>query len=109
MPVFALTYVRALYSGSIQKTINFAARIVTGLARRDHVTPVLEALGWVRFESMLEKRDEALIRRLLSPDVPPALAQLVQSPAVATQHPRWSLFSVSISVVGGRQTTKRCV
>ena len=24
----------------------------------------------------------------------------VQSPAVATQHPRWSLFSVSISVVG---------
>ena len=30
----------------------------------------------------------------------------VQSPAVATQHPRWSLFSVSISVVGGRQTTK---
>ena len=33
----------------------------------------------------------------------------VQSPAVATQHPRWSLFSVSISAVGGRQTTKRCV
>ena len=31
---------------------------------------------------------------------------MVQSPAVATQHPRWSLFSVSISVVGGRQTTK---
>ena len=30
----------------------------------------------------------------------------IQSPAVATQHPRWSLFSVSISVVGGRQTTK---
>ena len=30
----------------------------------------------------------------------------VQSPAVATQHPRWSLFSVSISVVGSRQTTK---
>ena len=69
----------------IQKTINFAARVVTGLARRDHVTPALEALGWVRFEGMLEKRDEALIRRLLSPDVPPALAQLVQRRSEVTQ------------------------
>ena len=38
-----------------------------------------------------------------------ALPVIVQSPAVATQHPRWNLFSVSISVVGGRQTTKWCV
>ena len=62
----------------IQKAINFAARVVTGLARREHVTPALEALGWVRFEGMLGRRDEALIRRLLSPDAQQALAQLVQ-------------------------------
>ena len=29
----------------IQKAINFAVRVVTGLARRDHVTPALDALG----------------------------------------------------------------
>ena len=35
----------------IQKAINFGVRIVTGLARRDHVSPALEALGWERFEA----------------------------------------------------------
>ena len=69
----------------IQKAINFAARVVTGLARREHVTSALEALGWVRFEGMLGRRDEALIRRLLSPDAPPALAQLVQRRSEVTQ------------------------
>ena len=62
----------------IQKAINFAARIVTGLARREHITPALDALEWSRFESMLESRDVALIRKLISPSAPPALAQLLQ-------------------------------
>ena len=39
----------------------------------------------MRFEGMLEKRDEALIRRLLSPDAPPALAKLVQRRSEVTQ------------------------
>ena len=62
----------------VQKAINFAARVVTGLARRDHVTPALNALGWSRFEGMLERRHVALIRKLISPDAPPALAQLIR-------------------------------
>ena len=62
----------------VQKAINFGARIVTGLSRYEHVTPALEALGWARFEAMLENRDLAMIRRLISPDAPPALAQLIQ-------------------------------
>ena len=69
----------------IQKAINFAARIVTGLARWEHVTPALEALGWVRFEGMFEKRDVALIRKLLSPDAPPALANLIQRRSAVAQ------------------------
>ena len=39
----------------------------------------------MRFEGMLGRRDEALIRRLLSPDAPPALAQLVQRRSEVTQ------------------------
>ena len=69
----------------IQKAINFAARIFTGLARWEHVTPALEALGWVRFEGMLEKRDVACIRKLLSPDAPPALANLIQRRSAVAQ------------------------
>ena len=62
----------------IQKAINFAARIVTGLARREHISPALEALGWRRFDGMLEERDVAMIEKLISPGVPPALADLVR-------------------------------
>ena len=62
----------------IQRAINFAARIVTGLSRRDHVSPSLEALGWPRFEEMLRSRDLAMVQRLLSPTAPPALADIVE-------------------------------
>ena len=62
----------------IQKAINFGVRIVTGLARRDHVSPALESLGWKRFDKMLEERDVALIGRLVSQDPPPALAHAVK-------------------------------
>lgn len=63
----------------VQKAVNFGARIVTGLSRREHVTPALESLGWERFDRMLEERDRAMIRKLMSPDAPPALADIVRS------------------------------
>ena len=69
----------------IQKAINFAARIITGVARRDHISPALEALGWQRFEGMLMERDVAMIRRLMSPDAPPALADVVQRRSDVTE------------------------
>jgi len=51
----------------VQKVINFGARIVSGLGRRDHVTPVLKELGWSTVDEMLRERDIAAMRRLLSP------------------------------------------
>ena len=63
----------------VQKALNFGARIVTGLSRREHVTPALEMLGWERFDNMLEGRDLAMLCKLMSPDAPPALTDLVQS------------------------------
>ena len=51
----------------VQKVINFGARIVSGLRRRDHVTPVLRELGWSTVNEMLRERDIAAMHRLLSP------------------------------------------
>ena len=51
----------------VQKLINFGARIVSGLGRRDHVTPVLKELGWSTVDEMLRERDIAVMRGLLSP------------------------------------------
>ena len=59
----------------VQRVINFAARIVTGIGRRDHVTPALEQLGWLRVDDMITESDVAVMRRLLySPHVPGLLS-----------------------------------
>ena len=62
-----------------QKILNFGARIVTVLSRRAHISPALESLGWDRLDRMLNERDAAMLRRLMSPGAPPALADLVRS------------------------------
>ena len=51
----------------VQKDINFGARIVSGLAKHDHVTPVLKELEWNTVNEMLRERDIAAIHRLLDP------------------------------------------
>ena len=48
-----------------QKAINFGARIVTGLSRRDHITPALRELKWLDVEGMLRGCDISNIRHLL--------------------------------------------
>ena len=61
----------------IQKVINFGARIVKGLRRREHVTPALEALGWPKVSDLLKKRDVSMIERLLTDDSCSALSRSV--------------------------------
>ena len=51
----------------VQKVINFGARIVSGLGRRDHVTPAHNELGWSTVDEMVREQDIAVMRRLLSP------------------------------------------
>ena len=50
----------------VQRAINFGARIVTGLGRREHVTPVLQDLGWGRVDDILMEHDLSIVRRLLT-------------------------------------------
>ena len=46
--------------------INFGARIVTGLGRREHVTPVLRELGWGRVDDRLIEHDMSVMRHLMT-------------------------------------------
>ena len=55
----------------VQKAINFGVRVVTGLSRRDHVTPSLRELGWPSVDEMITERDIATVCHLTtSPDAP---------------------------------------
>ena len=57
----------------IQKVINFGARIVSGLGRREHVTPVLRELGWECVSDMVRASDLAVVGQLLTSDGAPEL------------------------------------
>ena len=63
----------------IQKILNFGARIVTGFKRSQHISPALEALGWLRVDQVIEERDVAMVNRLMSvAEVPAGLAGIIQ-------------------------------
>ena len=49
----------------LQKVINFAARLVSGLRRYDHITPTLVALGWSGVGEVVARRDAVNIYRAL--------------------------------------------
>ena len=61
----------------IQKTINFAARLVTGVRRFEHISPVLQSLGWPNVSEMVRERDcVKVFGALHNSDGPPALRAL---------------------------------
>ena len=49
----------------LQKTIHFAARLVTGLRKYDHITPALAALGWPGIREVIARRDAVNVYRAL--------------------------------------------
>ena len=49
----------------VQKAINFGVRIVSGLGRRDHVTPTLQSLGWRTVDELLTERDLINVQHIL--------------------------------------------
>ena len=59
----------------IQKIINFAARIVTGAKRHDHITPSLNSLHWSRIGELVEERDCLKVYRALHDNHAPTAMQ----------------------------------
>ena len=61
----------------VQKVLNFAARVVSGTRRRDHISPVLEALGWRSIGDIVARRDlSGVFRARFDPRAPVAIRQL---------------------------------
>lgn len=57
----------------LQKAINFGVRIVTGLGRREHVTPSLRELGWPDINEIISERDIATMLHLVTSSDAPEL------------------------------------
>ena len=74
----------------IQKVINFAARVVTGVKRRDHITPALNSLHWSRIGQLVEERDCLKVYHALHDDNAPAAMQslFTRRSEVATRETR---------------------
>ena len=86
----------------IQKTINFAARVVTGARRTDRIGPTLRALGWERVERLVEMKDAVKMHKLLTQELgPPAVRSMfVARSAVSHRSTR--------STEAGRLELPRC-
>ena len=60
----------------IQKIINFAARLVTGLKKSQHITPALKSLNWPRIETLVAHRDLVKVFYSLMQNSPLAIREL---------------------------------
>jgi hypothetical protein len=64
--------------GNIQKLQliqNFAARVITGTRRFDHISPILRELGWLSIDRLLRLRDVAMMYKCLNQMAPEYLIQ----------------------------------
>ena len=64
----------------VQKVLNFAARVVTGARRGDHVTPILEALGWLAVADLVTRRDCLGVYRASKDPRAPAVIRALFTP-----------------------------
>ena len=63
------------YIELLQTVQNFAARIVSGTRKFDHVTPILKQLQWLPIVKQLEVRDATMVFKCLNGLAPPYLCQ----------------------------------
>ena len=67
----------------LQRVIHFAARLVSGLRRYDHVSPALSALGWPSVREMIARRDAVNVYRALHVTSAPSTLQAMFRPRSA--------------------------
>ena len=58
----------------VQSLQNAAARLITGVRRRDHITPVLRQLHWLPVRRRVEFKLACLVRQALCGQMPTYLA-----------------------------------
>ena len=57
----------------LQSVQNFAACVITGIRKYDHVTPILQQLAWLPVECMLKLRDAVMTFKCMKGLAPPYL------------------------------------
>lgn len=57
----------------VQKILNFAARVVSGRRRCEHVSDIISELGWLRAADMVSHSDVSLLHSILSSGKPDVL------------------------------------
>ena len=65
----------ATQRGRLQKLVRFAARVVSGRRKRDHVSDVIDGLGWLSVDSLYEYHCLIALRKMLSASEPQHLAR----------------------------------
>ena len=77
---FKLFYCSSMWSSTTKKNIarlqkvqNFAARIVTGARKYEHITPMLKELHWLPVAKQLEVRDILMAFKCIKGLAPPSL------------------------------------
>jgi len=62
--------------GYIQKIINFAARVISGRRKYDHVADVRETLGWLSATDLLSHDTLVLLHKVICAEEPTAIARM---------------------------------
>ena len=62
---------------NIQKILNFAARIISGCRKYDHISPVLNRLGWLNARERVQYSDLHILDKIIAIETPSSLAMLI--------------------------------
>ena len=70
----------------LQKIINFAARIVSGTRKYDHISPTVKALGWHKIRDLVVYRDILSVFRALHNPIAPLAIRSLFAPRSTISH-----------------------
>ena len=62
---------------NIQKILNFAARIISGCRKYDHISSALNQLGWLNAEGLVLYSDLRMLDKIIAIETPSSLASLI--------------------------------
>ena len=95
----------------IERVINFAVRIITGIRKRDHITQPRQQLQWLNFDQTIAVRDCCCLFRVMSePDAPQAVRSLVKRRSdVSERHTRATADETTLQTSSVKPPRLECV
>ena len=62
---------------NVQRILNFAARVISGRRKYDHISDVLQELGWHNIKDLIQSFDERMLNKIIANETPSVLASLI--------------------------------